>query len=87
MNAPDTIIEDLKRLLGQTIRPGGGILMLSAETPLLSSVPELDSMSLVALVAAIEEHFDIAFDDDDLVEENFLNLANLASVIRQKSEF
>lgn len=40
----------------------------------------LDSLSLVAVVAAIEEKFGFAFSDDDLQPENLRMLADLVNI-------
>lgn len=40
----------------------------------------LDSLSLVALVAALEEKFGITFSDDDLQPENLIWLSDLVKI-------
>jgi acyl carrier protein len=50
----------------------------------LNSFPSYDSMSVVAFVTALEEKFDIAFDDDDLVEDNFRTMGDVLRVVRAK---
>ena len=40
----------------------------------------LDSLSLVAVVAAIEEKFGFTFSDDDLQPENLRMLADLVNI-------
>jgi acyl carrier protein len=50
----------------------------------LNSFPSYDSMSVVAFVTALEEKFDIAFDDDDLVEDNFRTMGDVMRVVRAK---
>jgi acyl carrier protein len=54
---------------------------LGASTPLLGSVPELDSMAVLELVAAIEERFAIPIDDEDVTEELFETLGSLAAFV------
>jgi acyl carrier protein len=50
----------------------------------LNSFPSYDSMSVVAFVTALEEKFDIAFDDDDLVEDNFRTMGDVMRVVGAK---
>jgi hypothetical protein len=46
--------------------------------PLLGSLPELDSMAVVTLIGALEEHFGIMVDDDDISASTFATLGSLA---------
>jgi acyl carrier protein len=57
---------------------------LDAASPLLGSLPELDSMGVLELVQALEHRFDIVFDDDDVSAETFETLGSLAAVIEDK---
>jgi acyl carrier protein len=57
---------------------------IDASTPLLDSVPELDSMAVLELVVELERHFGIAFDDDDVTAETFETLASLTEVVDHK---
>ena len=52
-----------------------------ASTPLLGHFPELDSMALMELVAALEERFEIEIPDTDLHEANFRTLGDRKSVV------
>lgn len=54
------------------------------EAPLLGAFPELDSMALVELVAAIEERFGIVFENEDLREESFATLRHLVALIETR---
>jgi acyl carrier protein len=53
-------------------------------TPLLGAIPELDSMAVVALIAALETQFDLAFDDDDMDGATFATLGSLADFVSAK---
>lgn len=57
---------------------------LTASTPLLGSLPELDSMAVVELVAALEARFDIHVDDDEVTAEVFETLGSLAALVDDK---
>jgi acyl carrier protein len=58
---------------------------MSADTPLLGSLPELDSMAVVSLIGALEDHFGIAVDDDDISASTFATLGSLAAFVEQKA--
>lgn len=57
---------------------------LQAGTALFGSLPELDSFGVVALVAAIEEKFDITIDDGDFGADLFETLGTLTEFIDSK---
>lgn len=57
---------------------------IDASTPLFGSLPELDSMSVVELVVAIEDAFDITIDDDELTGETFDTLGSLTDLVETK---
>ena len=52
--------------------------------PLLEGGLELDSVQIVEFISAIEQHFDLEFDDSELDPENFSSLQVLADVISRK---
>lgn len=53
-------------------------------TALFGSLPELDSFGVVALVAAIEEKFDITIDDDEFGADLFETLGTLTEFVDYK---
>ncbi|PZG07548.1 acyl carrier protein [Micromonospora craterilacus] len=57
---------------------------LDASTPLLDNLPELDSMAVLELVAAIEERFDFTVDDGDVSAELFETLGSLAAFVADR---
>jgi acyl carrier protein len=77
----DSVIEVLVSTLGIEDRQG----TLNAATPLLGSLPELDSMAIVELIGAIEDHFGITIDEDDLTGEAFETVGSLAALVESQS--
>jgi len=57
---------------------------LRPDTPLFGELPELDSFGVVALVAALEERFDITIDDDEFGAELFETLGTLTAFVDAK---
>jgi len=51
---------------------------------LIEEIPELDSMGIVSLITALEENFDIEFDDEDIIIEHFENLGTLLALVNNK---
>ena len=46
----------------------------------------IDSLGFVNLIGFISEAFDIEFEPEDLIEDNFYSLERMAQVILQKKE-
>lgn len=57
---------------------------LTEQSSLLGSIPELDSMAVVNLITALEEHFDIVVDDDEISATTFETLGSLNAFVQQK---
>ncbi|HEX7987020.1 MAG TPA: acyl carrier protein [Duganella sp.] len=63
---------------------GLGRTPLDAGTALLGSLPELDSMAVVNLLLALEEHFGITVHDDEIGARHFATVGTLADFVRAK---
>ena len=59
---------------------------MQAEDALLGALPELDSIGIVALITALENRFDVHFEDDDLYAEVFATVASLLAHINMRLE-
>ena len=57
---------------------------LSADTELLGTLPEFDSMAVVGILTALEERFDILIDDDEISGEIFVTLGTLTRFVSEK---
>ena len=78
-------LDEVKAILTDVLSLGPAGQALQADSPLLGSLPELDSMAVVSLIGALEEHFDIAIDDDDISASTFDTLGSLADFVARKS--
>ena len=79
------ILNEVKNVVIDVLNLGAAGQSLNAESPLLGSLPELDSMAVVTLIGALEDHFGIAIDDDDISASTFDTLGSLADFVAQKS--
>lgn len=59
-------------------------LAMNEGTALLGSIPELDSMAVVNLIGALESHFGISIEDDEIDAATFETLGSLAAFITRK---
>lgn len=71
----------IKNILTETLSLGEHHPALNAASPLLGAMPELDSMSIVAVLTGIEEHFDMTIPDDEIAATHFETLGTLTSWI------
>jgi acyl carrier protein len=56
------------------------------DTPLLGSVPELDSMAVASVLASIEERFGFVIDDDEIDGSTFATVGSLVAFVTAKIE-
>lgn len=75
---------EVKAVLVKTLDVEDRADSIDAATPLLGSLPELDSMAVLELVAALEQHFGITVDDDDVTGEVFETLGTLSDFVAGK---
>lgn len=77
-------LDEVKTILIDVLSLGEAGQRLQSDSPLLGSLPELDSMAVVSLVGALEDHFGIVIDDDDLSASTFETLGSLADFVARK---
>ena len=80
------LIDDVKTVVGSALQLGARIRSMDASTPLLGAIPELDSMAVVNVITALEEHFGIAVADDEIDAATFATLGSLSAFVEQKLE-
>lgn len=62
----------------------GRAIQFTDDTPLLGSVPELDSMAVANLLTALEERFGIVIDDDEIDGSVFADVRSLVAFVSRK---
>lgn len=77
-------LDDVRQLLIDVLNLGLEGAALTADSPLLGAIPELDSMAVVNLVTALEDHFGITIEDDDISADTFETLGALAGFVAAK---
>lgn len=71
-------------VLDDTLGLAGRAASFDDQTPLLGALPELDSMAVVGLIAAIEEHFGIYMGDDEIDGSTFETVGSLTRFVAEK---
>jgi len=79
VNVEQEVIKTLRSVLNLEAGPS-----LTADTPLLGSVAELDSMAVVSILTALEERFGFAVDDDEVDGRTFASVGSLTSFVQSK---
>lgn len=77
-------LEDVRQVLGDALQLGNRVNNLQADTPLLGSMPELDSIAVVNVITTLEEHFGFTVDDDEISADTFATLGSLAGFVDHK---
>lgn len=78
-------LNEVKQILIDVLCLGADAAGMDAATPLLGSLPELDSMAVVNLIGALEERFGITVEDDEISARTFATVGTLAAFVEQKS--
>jgi acyl carrier protein len=84
MDLTSTTLDDVKSVVVSTLGIEDRADTLNASTPLLGGLPELDSMAVVELVAALEARFGFEVSDDEITGEVFETLGSLAAFVEAK---
>jgi len=77
-------IDNVKRVLADSLQLGERVQSFAVDTRLLGSLPELDSMAVITVIAALEEHFGFAVNDDEISAETFETFGTLCDFVEHK---
>lgn len=76
------LMKHVLRVLDDALHLQQRALTFDVNTPLLGSLPELDSMAAVALITGLENHFGVTFDETDLNADTFATVGSLCSLVQ-----
>lgn len=57
---------------------------MRSETSLLGAIPEFDSMAVVSIITALEDHYGFFIDDDEIDADVFETVGTLVKFVEQK---
>ncbi|SDH85655.1 acyl carrier protein [Nitrosomonas sp. Nm132] len=77
-------LEEVKNILADVLSLGERKNSLKEDSVLLGNIPELDSMAVINIITALEEHYDISVDDDEISAKTFATLGSLTHFVEQK---
>lgn len=76
--------DDVKNVFCDTLGLTGAARSLTADSALMGSIPEFDSMAVVNVLTALEEHFGITVEDDEISAATFETLGSLVNFVERK---
>jgi acyl carrier protein len=77
-------LAEVRNILSDVLSLGERKNQLKADSTLLGNIPELDSMAVVNVITALEDHFGITVDDDEISAQTFETLGSLTRFVEQK---
>jgi acyl carrier protein len=77
-------VDEVKEVLVETLGVQDRAASIAETTPLIGSLPELDSMAVLELITALERRFGITVEDEELNAELFETLGSLAAFVEGK---
>jgi len=84
INTAPATLDDVKAVVVETLGVQDRAASIDATTPLMGSMPELDSLAVVELVLALEDRFGITIEGEDVTAEAFETLASLAALVEDR---
>jgi len=80
-----SVEEQVRGVLRDVLSLGNRADRLGPDSALLGSLPELDSMAVVNVIAALEDRFGISVDDDEISGDTFASLKSLVDFVVAKT--
>lgn len=87
MEVKETILDlqnQVREILRDVLSLGPRAAGLEADSPLLGAMPELDSMAVASVIAAIEDRFGFSVDDDEISGATFATFGSLVEFVKSK---
>ena len=77
--------DQVREILRDVLSLGPRADRLDKGSPLLGALPELDSMAVVSVIAALEDRFGFTVDDDEISGATFATFGSLVEFVTAKS--
>ena len=77
-------LSEISELLAASLGLPADAISAQAETRILGAMPEMDSMSVVAVLLSLEEAYDIVVHDDEVNAAIFETLGSLTAFVTAK---
>ena len=77
--------DEVRNILRDVLSLGDRADRLQANSALLGAIPELDSMAVVNVIAALEDRFGFVVADDEINGATFASLGSLVEFVSTKN--
>lgn len=81
----DIDVDAVKAVVVETLGVQDRADTIDAATPLLDTLPELDSMAVLEVLVELEQRFGITIDGEDVTIEAFQTLTSLTALVEQSA--
>ena len=71
-------------IVGNCLQLGVQVNQFDTDTPLLGEIPEFNSLTMAAIIAAIEDELDVVIDDSEITAEIFETMGALAGFVEAR---
>lgn len=79
-----SVADEVVAVLTEAMELDSSAYSLGPDTALLGGLPEFDSMTLLIVITALEERFDITVEEDEINESVFETVATLTRYVESK---
>lgn len=78
------VFNEVKIVLETVLNLDSGSVSFTRETQLLGGIPEFDSMAVMGVLNALEEHLGIFFDEDEITADIFETMGSFVDFVQTK---
>jgi acyl carrier protein len=78
------VLDDVKNVLNAVLQSPDVVNSLTMDSPLLGSIPEMDSMAVVSILTTLEEQYGFFVEDDEIDASVFETVGALVRFVEQK---
>ena len=78
------LLNEVKEILTSVLQIEAPQNTLDKNSPLLGAIPEFDSMAVVSIITALEEHYGFYIEDDEISADVFETLNALVLFVEKK---
>jgi len=79
-----TVVDRVKAVLNSVLQLGSRTDSWNTGTLLLGNVPELDSMSVIGIITALEDEFEFTIADEEITGDLFATVGSLSAFVERK---
>ena len=83
MSTSESTLDQVKSIVVKTLGIEERAESLTKDTGLIDDIPEFDSMAALQVILAIEGHFGITVDSDDVTGDLFENISTLSRFVER----